>query len=562
MTPEHALGYVSQICDALEYAHAQGVVHRDIKPENILIDREGSLKIADFGIARMRGDLETGPEFVPQADQQLGTPQYMAPEQQKHTARVDHRADLYSLGVVFYEMLTGELPLGRFENPSQRVKVDVALDEVVLKALENDPNQRYQRASEIKQALTTSRGQAPVKTAPERVADKSRPRIVGFAWASLICSLMSLFVLWEMARSWNFESARSLAQERQFFYNDFYTLFVRPASIASAALAWGFGLLALWQMKRQGNRSKGRVLTLASMMAPVLLLVVLIIAQVLPLSLRSWVDHPTFPKFELPGDLIAVILMLVPAVLLLLCLRAVFRSLRAYAYDPAKKFPFKTAVTTMIGTVLCGGATWSISLEWRNARKHEFQMMESLLVSKSQPVDLRALFHSNEKEADEWFAFTYYQDNLENNLFGVDKLIELTRLDRYACAWTDGEAVSAWMPSSRRLIRGASSNSQEFRDWYGYLWIHEFELEDGLLRVQYEFPLRGFHLPFPMSGFQRVVQEDSEDVLKKERRIRDEYGVEPDTLYRAEIPLEELKRYQSRGMDQEFWQNAERVETD
>ena len=74
----------------------------------------------------------------------------MAPEQMKGSHQVDHRADIYSLGVVFYEMLTGELPIGRFEPPSKKVHIDVRLDEVVLHALENEPERRYQHASNVK----------------------------------------------------------------------------------------------------------------------------------------------------------------------------------------------------------------------------------------------------------------------------------------------------------------------------------------------------------------------------------------------------------------------------
>ena len=80
----------------------------------------------------------------------MGTPHYMAPEQVEHPQEVDHRADIYSLGVVFYEMLTGELPLGKFAPPSQKVQVDVRLDEVVLHALEKEPERRYQQASQVK----------------------------------------------------------------------------------------------------------------------------------------------------------------------------------------------------------------------------------------------------------------------------------------------------------------------------------------------------------------------------------------------------------------------------
>jgi hypothetical protein len=80
----------------------------------------------------------------------LGTPHYMAPEQVEKPSTVDHRADIYSLGVVFYEMLTGELPLGKFQPPSKKVQVDLRLDEVVLRTLEKEPERRYQHASEVK----------------------------------------------------------------------------------------------------------------------------------------------------------------------------------------------------------------------------------------------------------------------------------------------------------------------------------------------------------------------------------------------------------------------------
>ena len=96
------------------------------------------------------------------ADQRMGTPHYMAPEQVEHPHEVDHRADIYSLGVVFYEMLTGELPIGRFDPPSQKVRVDVHLDEVVLHTLEKAPERRYQHASELKTDVEAiSLGAAP-----------------------------------------------------------------------------------------------------------------------------------------------------------------------------------------------------------------------------------------------------------------------------------------------------------------------------------------------------------------------------------------------------------------
>jgi len=169
LPPAEALAIVPAICDALQYAHDRGIVHRDIKPENILIDKEGKVKIADFGIAKMieaervghvdKLDGMDGTEIG--AAQQhgptgvVGTPKYMAPEQAAKPGEVDHRADIYSLGVVFYEMLTGELPGKLLEAPSKKVQIDVRLDEVVLRALERKPELRFQQASVLKTQLET-----------------------------------------------------------------------------------------------------------------------------------------------------------------------------------------------------------------------------------------------------------------------------------------------------------------------------------------------------------------------------------------------------------------------
>jgi tRNA A-37 threonylcarbamoyl transferase component Bud32 len=154
LAPEQALAIVPQICEALQFAHDEAIVHRDIKPENILVNRRGQVKIADFGLARL---LDASPEgaTLTGTRQVMGTPHYMAPEQMQGSHEVDHRADIYSLGVVFYEMLTGQLPIGRFEPPSRRVQVDVRLDEVVLRTLESDPQRRYQHASDVKTDVQT-----------------------------------------------------------------------------------------------------------------------------------------------------------------------------------------------------------------------------------------------------------------------------------------------------------------------------------------------------------------------------------------------------------------------
>jgi len=186
LSPREALAIVPQICDALQYAHDQGIVHRDIKPENILVDRQGRVKVADFGLAKLvnaSGEPMSGAVGpaslsgeLTQAGKVMGTPQYMAPEQRERPREVDHRADIYSLGVVFYQMLTGELPGRELQPPSSRVQVDVRLDEVVLRALEKEPERRYQQASQVKTAVETIAHTAPPQFAPARQVPQSAPR--------------------------------------------------------------------------------------------------------------------------------------------------------------------------------------------------------------------------------------------------------------------------------------------------------------------------------------------------------------------------------------------------
>jgi tRNA A-37 threonylcarbamoyl transferase component Bud32 len=151
-TPEQALKVVPDICAALQAAHEQGVLHRDIKPENLLLDTKGRIKIADFGIAKLLDDRGVD-LLLTQSGAKLGTAPYMAPEQIEQPSTVDHRADIYSLGVVLYEMLTGELPLGRFAAPSEKAAVGGNIDEIVFRALEKERGRRQQSAGEFKTQL-------------------------------------------------------------------------------------------------------------------------------------------------------------------------------------------------------------------------------------------------------------------------------------------------------------------------------------------------------------------------------------------------------------------------
>jgi tRNA A-37 threonylcarbamoyl transferase component Bud32 len=181
----------AQILSALSEAHAQGVVHRDLKPENVMVEprraEPDSVKVLDFGIAKITAPGANEPKLT-QAGLVCGTPEYMSPEQARG-ADIDLRSDLYSMGVILYQMATGELPFAsdtpvgfltkhlsevpvpaRQRNP--QVEVSAALDQVIAKALEKDPAKRFQSADEMRAALLECAPAAP----PVRAAAAAEPR--------------------------------------------------------------------------------------------------------------------------------------------------------------------------------------------------------------------------------------------------------------------------------------------------------------------------------------------------------------------------------------------------
>jgi hypothetical protein len=235
LSPREALEIIPQICAALQFAHDEGIVHRDIKPENILLDKKGRVKIADFGLAKILGP-EPKDFRLTGARDVVGTPHYMAPEQIEKPQEVDHRADIYSLGVVFYEMLTGELPLGKFQPPSFRthgMQIDVRLDEVVLRSLEKEPERRYQQVSEVKtrvETIATSSGAGvPAAAKPGAGESTVAGRCSALPALALLAGLLAL-LFW-----------RSFVPRYVLFSND------GPLGIRMAEwLRLPSGLLGLW----------------------------------------------------------------------------------------------------------------------------------------------------------------------------------------------------------------------------------------------------------------------------------------------------------------------------
>ena len=166
---EKILRIMEPVCGALSYAHKQGILHRDIKPSNIMLAKEGHVFLTDFGLARM---MELGESTLSQ-DMMVGTPQYISPEQAQGKKDIDGRADIYALGVVLFEMLTGSvpysgdtpfaiihdhiykpLPLPRSLNP----EIDEAVEKVVLRALAKNPDDRYENMDAFWDALKKALG--------------------------------------------------------------------------------------------------------------------------------------------------------------------------------------------------------------------------------------------------------------------------------------------------------------------------------------------------------------------------------------------------------------------
>jgi serine/threonine protein kinase len=272
-SPEQALAIVPPVCEALQFAHEHGIVHRDIKPENLLLDKDGRVKIADFGIARML-HAET-PDVGLAESQPAGTPQYMAPEQKVHQ-RADHRVDIYSLGVVLYELLTGELPADRLQPPSscaRGVQIDVRLDEIVLRALEAKPELRYQTAGEFRtqvQTVIATPGGANPAPAPNSRADTRFPIAPRFSLMAIVaacCAGLGLAVTGFVLVS---VLSHSYSESRSHFF--FIGGLLLPLLVLFS-LATVLGWIAVSQIQRSGGKLCGLgVAMFAGLALPLLVL--------------------------------------------------------------------------------------------------------------------------------------------------------------------------------------------------------------------------------------------------------------------------------------------------
>ncbi|MDP6525971.1 MAG: protein kinase [Kiritimatiellia bacterium] len=216
ISPYDAMNITLGVCNGLQHAHDRGVVHRDIKPANILIDKSGVPKIADFGLAKILA-CAPGAPLLTASGQSMGTPFYMAPEQRDQSVEVDQRADVYALGVIMYEMLTAQLPAGNVKPPSTLAQVPRGLDHVVLKAMEPNPDHRYQRADGIVSDIEALASAGVIPGTGGRKPSRFSPVIL-----TVIVSAAVLAALFGGAR---FLSKEPPPQDVIVFGNHFYKVF-------------------------------------------------------------------------------------------------------------------------------------------------------------------------------------------------------------------------------------------------------------------------------------------------------------------------------------------------
>ena len=212
MPPAEVLHLIRPVCQGLNYAHKQGVLHRDIKPSNIMITDDGSVFVTDFGLARM---VQAGESTLSQ-DMMVGTPQYISPEQAQGVSNLDQRTDIYSLGVVLYEMLTGRVPFSA-DTPFATVHdhiytplpmpssvnpdIEPDVERMLLKALAKNPDDRFATVDELLQSLEFTMGQQltiasktkkPTKIDKPPLTEKKEGGIPWWVWGGAVLLIICL----------------------------------------------------------------------------------------------------------------------------------------------------------------------------------------------------------------------------------------------------------------------------------------------------------------------------------------------------------------------------------
>jgi tRNA A-37 threonylcarbamoyl transferase component Bud32 len=323
-TPTEALETVQHLCSALKFAHEEGILHRDIKPENILIDSKGRVKIADFGIAKLVGEDREQDFTLTLQGSVLGSPHYMAPEQIETPGDVDQRADIYSLGVVLYEMLTGGLPLGRFALPSEKAEMDARIDHIVMRTLEKERGARYQSAGEVSTEVEAL-GKNPSPPAIKATASPAEPEAARFNLTAVILTGLSLVLVALVAILVGVihPGVATGPVEQKKFHLMFASimLFIGLPAAISAVTGFIFGTRALGEIRASGGVKSGLGNSIFATTAwPILFLFVL---ATLSLKIPSSGEGPTLGPETLEALIFVVLLPVLAAAWLLV--RSLYR---------------------------------------------------------------------------------------------------------------------------------------------------------------------------------------------------------------------------------------------
>ncbi len=204
LPPERAIALLAEVCDALHYAHQNGVIHRDLKPANLLVTREGRVKIADFGLAKHNDEALLG---LTKTNVAIGTPDFLAPEAWTPGTPLDARADVYALGVTLYQMLTGEVPRGLWKMPSVKVGTDPRFDAIVDRAMQPEREARYQSSIELRRDLERIQAE-PVEDGRARrsapyLSSSVRRGILAGTVVALFALIAALIVFWPRVTNQN-----------------------------------------------------------------------------------------------------------------------------------------------------------------------------------------------------------------------------------------------------------------------------------------------------------------------------------------------------------------------